>query len=487
MTIEKIDIEWANSGTKETTLTDAKKELGWVGADQPEIERFNYLQNRADVAINDIIRERVNSYYDGATDHKLMLSSGQWVNPWGLTSDTANVIAGGATKEYRDLAVSFTSAGDARLMVLDHNTIKIEIYDPRTMALVDTSDVLTDDLPAAGATWEPLNMCTDGTYVYVVLVDTNAAPDVYRVQAWTISDWSVRTGWPATGTALTDTGNVGGQSCEIIVASATMLAVLNKNTTITADTDEIITIMNIATGVIVSEGAGDAPVAVAADPSNGFCSDGTNVYFSVFGSGNGYFCSASIADPTAGCGGANYPSAVFGANHCNSIVACGPDLVVSIWRPAGGYAAADVVIRTHNAVDSDLDTIERGQNAATVPVVADEYLLEFPLGSVFDGINLWILTRVDNKAGHPVDPTPNIAVLKIDVARLSIADTTTVRQLPDITNSLFYISPDTGSNITELFCTVAFDGRDIWAFIETAAAQANSGKLFRLPLALLRS
>lgn len=481
MTIEKIDGIWAETGDKESTLTPTKKAAGWVGDDEPEIERFNYLTNRQDVAINDIIVERVNSYYDDATAPQSMISTGLWDESWGITSDTANLIDNGSGKSYFDMCVIFDSDNKPQLMVLDTTATKIEIYDARGGTLLDTSSLLTDDL-SVGPTWTARTMCTDGTYVYVTFHESGS--NTYCIQAWQISDWSVRTGWAATGTLLTGSGAGDNKRPIVIIASATKLAVSCSWITIAVSTSTAILILDITDGTIDDDGAGDAPTGTGAITTDGLCSDGTNIFFSVVeAGGDGYVCSATIADPAIGCGGTNYP--MLNTNVVNmSLVSAGPNMICSASNIVGaGLATSDIVLKTHSTTDADLDTIIRGQDTMGTPLTGDDYVFEYAADICFDGVNVWILAHI------LINAIGQMVAIKIDASKLSLIDVTNSRQIFDVASGVFIIGADEEqaySTASNNYQSIIFDGRDIWAIVEMAAGQTNSGKIFRIPLALLR-
>jgi hypothetical protein len=494
MTIEKTDGVWAATGEIETdtTLTTAKKAAGFVPGDKAARQRFNYLLNRIDEKIDEIIEERVNSYYDDATDHQAMIMTRIWDDPWSVTSETANTISSGATKELRDICVFFSSDNTPRLMLLDNANCKIEVWNPRTLTSVITTNALSDDLPSGGGqTWEPYSMCTDGTYVYVMFADTNAAPDTHQIQAWLIDEtqanWSVRSGWAATGSALTGTGNGPGQrDGEIFIADDDYLACLCGWNTVSAVGSAAIIIVDITDGTFAAgtSGAGDCPTADSANAAYG-CSDGTNIYFQASGttSTDSYYCSATIANPQAGCGGTGYPLTVSNPMSSHGIACCGA-AIITMWGRATGEVSTDNVLLSHTSGDVDLDIIIRGQNAAATPLIGDEYIVEDFYASVFDGINLWMLVKFDNE----LTTNGQFAVLKLDVAKISLYDVNQSRQMEDIISGVFFIAPENAIGVGESeIHALAFDGRDIWAMCENAASQDLSGDVYRLPLALLRS
>ena len=487
MPINPIDGVWAESGTREPTLSAAKKDAGFVGGDKVLIERLNELHGRSDDAVNQVIQERVNSSYDGSADAALALTTGIWPDAWAMTGESANVISGGAAKSYFDMCAFYTSTGAPRLLIMDMTARKFEVWNPRTLALVDTSDVFTDDLPAVGGeVYELVSMCTDGTNVYATIKDTNAAPDEHYLQAWEIATWDVVTGWPTTGTALTGTGNgplATYKDSKVIIADDDNLAVSCGWTLVTGSGDPAIQLFArhaygaFNAGDAVRDGAGDCQAGVGMYPCEGICSDGTNIFFAANDGANAtQICSASIADLTTDSGGANYPRgfACDGARLCM----VGSGTYISVIPIAG---AAAPIIHNHDAADATYDAINRGVDDAALSgnsIVMDDNCYAI----IFDGINAWLLTDIDNNAGDN-----QMAFVKFDVATMSNLATNTTRQLTDIA-STYIVEPSVASDyVTGLNLQIAFDGRDVWAVIDPHGTNPNSGKIFRLPLALLRS
>jgi hypothetical protein len=490
MTIDKIDIEWANSGDK-VEPTDEKKEAGWVSGaapDRPTVETFNYLNNRSDVAINRLIEERLNSYCHDATNPQKMMSTGLWDDSWGITSDTMNVIDGGATKEYIDLSIYFSSDNSPRIMALDTSgTQHVDVYDPRTKELLDTSDSLRDDLPSGSSqTWEAESMCTDGEWVYIVFTDTHlsAGSRTYQIQAWRISDWSVKSGWPSTGTALTGTGisSYLVRNATVIIASNTRLAVGCHWISITATSSAAIQIINLSTGAIATSGAGDSATGYTSNQVCGkISSDGTNVFFATSkNTSNVYICSATISNAQIGCGGAGYPLDRGAGFQCQ-LASCGSKCILSSVCISSDDDN-DVLLNSHNDSNAILGEILRGQNSAFTQKSGSVFLINQPKLIIFDGLHAWLLGTINTSTSNY-----QYALCKIDIAKITMtAIGTNYRSLGDLCSGSFLISPETTRVTTDLVSMI-FDGRDIWCVIEPLASQTNSGKIFRLPLALLRS
>jgi len=481
MTIGKFLKRWANAGTK-TAPSSAKQDTGWGDNEQVPYEWFNWLLDRVEAKIDKLIEERLASYYMNATSPIDMLTTGLWDDSWAQGMDTANIISSGSTKEFYDLGVYFDLDYNSYLIAFDNSLLKFEIWDPRTLGLVDTSDALTDDLPSGGGeTWEAESMCVDGSHIYATFQDTNASPEVYRVQAWEIGTWNVKTGWPSTGTSLPGSGTSFGspaRNSKIVNADVDKLATANTWITVSASSSTAVSIINKSDGTIAGSGAGDCPTGDSAQIF-GLVSDGTNIIFSTLGSSNAYLCSTTIADPTVGCGGTNYPRTLATSGVTNHLVNCGPEMIVGSYNDGSGSTA--ILLRTHSFRNATFSEVERGQNSAATPVVGDKLVLNTPFGLIFDGINIWTLGKINNGSTFSQD-----VVVRTDLAKLSLASTNQTNQLGDI-SSVFLICPRFASTI-DARSRIVFDGRDLWITMDSdAGAPDRSGVIRRLPIGLLRS
>ncbi|MCP4539021.1 MAG: hypothetical protein GY832_17945 [Chloroflexi bacterium] len=492
--INKFENVWANTGTT-AEPTDEKKDEGWVGGEQMPIDYQNFVQNLVETRINELA-DRINTGNDGSTNAvtQSSIATGLWTDPWGVTSDTDNVISAGATKELVDICAFFNSDGDPRLLVLDDANSKIEVWNPRTLASVIESNALTDDLPSG--TWEAYSMCTDGTYAYCMFRDTAATPDEHHIQAWEISEsdsnWAVHAGWAAvstTGTALPGNGN--GQETEmrdgqIIVASSTKLATLNHWTVVSATNSPTVSIIDITDGTIDASGAGDCGTSSSLQSCAKIASDGTNVYFVAqdIGTTNSFLCSATIADPTAGLGApASYPHNLGTDYRGGLVTACGTRMVTAATEDeTSGLSAASIVVWSHDSTDADLDYFTLGRDYQATPLEGDNSHYDEGCDSCFDGINVWILTVASISV-----TTPNLALIGLDVSKMSYVGTGYHRQLTDMCKGPFIIDPSVQAPpAAERKMCMCFDGRDIWVIVDPRASQTSSGKIFRLPQARFR-
>jgi hypothetical protein len=502
MTIDKFTKRWANSGTV-LEPSGTKQDTGWVDNTQVPYEWLNWLQDRVEEKIDRLVEERLDSYYHGATDPQKMIETGLWSDSWVLADDTPNVISGGATKGYMDLITYFDADNDPYIIVHDVTNTKVEIWNPRTLALESTSSDLSANLPSGSSeVWFLQSMCTDGETLYATFQDENASPKTHRIQAWTLSTWAVKSGWAATGTALTGTGSgrdSGKKFTNVIVADSTKLAVGASYVAASAASSAVIQIVNMADGTIAASGAGDilttnTPKLLQGSP---ICSDGTNVFMVVKEASafdKAYLCSATIANPQVGSGGTGYPLDVDGDFTAGTqtesyLVNCGPDLNVVVKTSDTTNQTSDKLIRTFNSSTADLQAIQRGRDSQATPLTSTGWLgCRSVRGIHFDGINVWILGSIVNLTASGKMMT----AIKIDAGKLMIKssrNTATETQLPNIARGPYYIPPNTVETTSGYngFLQLTFDGRDIWSIVEPDNSQTNSGKIFRIPMALIRS
>lgn len=475
MTIDKFDYTWAESGSLGTTPTDEKIQEGWVSGERPKHERFNLLQDRVEKKLNKLQREGLDSFYRDATDPQAMITTGLWDDSWALGPDSPNVITGGSSQDYVDFCVYFDVNKNPRLILADNNANKFEVWDPRTLTKLDTSDVWDDDLPNVSTTevWECQSMCTDGTHIYAAFKDSNASPNTFQIQSWLISSWDPNASWAATGTTLPGTGTPPtGRACKIILASATKLATANKWITITSSASTAISIITKADGTIDASGAGnDTGIGGLSLEAQDLASDGTNIFFSGDGSSGGVIATATIANPLVGSGGSNFP--VSETQTDPFLAACGSNMIFATFSNIA--ATGDTAFVTVDSSNGDREKILNGQNSYTTPIADDKYLLYQTYATCFDGLNLWVLGY--NQHGGTSQPV----LLKIDAARFPQVTTTQRQSLNDIANGVFYIHTAAAPTWSDNVQKILFDGRDIWCLLD------KTDKLYRLPLALFRN
>lgn len=482
MPIDKFDNDhiWANDGIT-TEPSDVKKDLGWVAGEQVSADYLNHFQAQAELKINSIVDERLISYPETLTDPYTVLATGLWTSgQYGNSLDnlgSLSHIVGGTTKAYCDIAICFDENNVPMVLAADRTANTIEKWNARTLTSVDTSGTLTNNLPA-GLPWIIQSICTDNVYVYVMFYNTTS--DIGQIQSWKISDWSVNSGWAATGTALPGSAHITSvKKGKIICASATKLATINGWNTIASAASAAISVITKSTGAIVASGAGDAPAST--DPKDEIVSDGTNLFFYSEGGGNYRICTATIANPQVGSGGTGYPlQHSLGSNKCALGIAGG--LVVSA-SCAASYIAGDFAIQTHRSDYATCDEIYVGQDSQATPLPGDDFIFDKAYDICYDGVNVWLLTRtLGQQAGA--------ALIKIDAAKF-YADNAALgvsRQVSDLTSSRFLMAQEYAlSSSSSDLISLKFDGRDLWANVNPDAGGTSSGKIYRFPLALLRN
>lgn len=469
--INRLLNEWANTGDKGTPPATEKIEAGFTRAEQPRFQRFNYLLNRVEQKINEIVSDVPQSSYDRATGREAMIASGDFsAQSWGTMVDTSNTMGGGSAKKYASLVSYIDANANSYIIVADNTAQKFEKWNARTLALDSTSSVFTAALPAG--TWVCLYLCCDNTHFYGMFHDT--AANVYRIQSWQCSDMTVNLGWAATGTALPGSGAPGGQARMIVASLAnSKLATINPWITISAASSTAVSIIDSTDGTIDASGAGDCATGVSAVAKNGLASDGTNVYF--FGEGTTpYLCSATIANPQVGTGGAGYPDALSASYTINGMVAAG-NIIYSFIDPNNTISAAAVVVQVSQDTNSAITTVARGTDSAGNN---SEYeFFEYPSSAVFDGLNVWFLGTVNNSADVPV-------LVKMEHAQVS--ESAGKHGVPDVCKS-WNVHPGDATPLADINDShIVFDGRDVWAIIETTSGASFSGGIYRFPMALQR-
>ena len=180
--------------------------------------------------------------------------------------------------------------------------------------------------------WYATACCSDGRYVYVKFADSAANPaETHRVQcydAW--NDFAVRSGWPATGTALTGTG-VPSIGDGIICAGDSNVACINGWRS-TSDSS-CVQIINKADGTISNSGRGDASSSATSYPTGAACWTGSEIVYALYDDPNTQIasCDISCSDPFL----ANMPQAISAA-YVIQMVYTG-EIAVAVTEPGDVY------------------------------------------------------------------------------------------------------------------------------------------------------
>ena len=451
---------WATGGTK-TAPSSGLYSSGYTAGSQPTGPNWNYLTNAERAKLNEVVDgvNEINDDRDGGLEGgagNAVLCSKYYQGAEVETHQAYDIgNTGGSSYDAVDLAVWFDADNARKLLVLDstNGTPQVHVFDAEATDASATpessSGDLSGDLPASGAVWQACSFCCDGTSVYISLQDTNASPEVHRIQAWDVTDWGVKSGWPATGTALPGTGLVAVASFEsaVEVVSGTQIATANSwFGTVTASTDAAISIIAMSNGTISGSGAGDHP---GSEPSaNRLTSDGSNIYYTQLAGPS--ICSLDISNPTAaaGSGSADLPDTVPGGNDGMDIV-CTGDLII---------ASTDGGDMVYHSVLSEYLGYQSGSAA--------EF---FEAGGTiaFDGVCYWLIGAVQRGT------TSRPAIFKQDSGAAIYENSTTPAVMPDFENytkATFGYDQTVAYAAGNLLAPMVFDGRNIWFVYKTGSS-----------------
>jgi len=483
MPIDTLD-EFASTGTK-TEPSATQKARGWVGGEQVAGDQHNWWQNQITNKLNESIREGIDTVYPDS-NAKNVIATQNWAvdgTSWGFANDTVNTISGGGSKAY--VAIKTYYDGDDPRIIALHSAASantLDIFDPRdpTATALDSSGTLLG-LDTSGTTWVALDFCTDGTYVYVLFFDT-ADNDVV-VQAYNISDWAVKTGWPASAGVGEAKGRIRIASelgliaephyGKIIFANASYLAVSQPWNEL-GTTALAVAKIAISDGT-VSTGLGNAPSSANDHAMCSIASDGTYLWFASYdfsASPTDYFLnSAQIGDlSTQACAPVNLGAAPVSAIFCPK-----PGVVIVFQNIAGTVPGGIGIYTSAGALTDAVSTsisLGRSNPISFVDVV-------------YDGLNLWVLCNVTIDDDTTDDTA--LAVCRVPTAALMLQGVGADQSLLFEDAADFFIINPTEAAAGDAFMThlpsIAFDGRDIWATVDVNAAGSLAGKIYRLPRA----
>lgn len=431
-------------------------------------------------------------------EHEEMIRTQIWDKPWGVATDTENMISGGSAKAYRDMAVTFNDVHEPRLLVGDGPTCKVEVWNPRTLSLESTSPDLSGDLPSgSGEVWWPTSIAVDNSYAYIIFEDQNKTggdPNMYVLQAYELATWDKRSGWPATGTYLPSSGigmNRNGIVLNGVQDEDGYLITIQSWHLITAASDPALWKVDKTDGTSLDAGSGDAPTGISARIMHAAVGEGGDVYFVTWGTGPlMHICTARISDLTLGSvggGGAGYPRSV-GNYGVGRIVKGGDDQYLMPINSSG--SASDNQAFMFNSATADAGSLLCGKDSADNN--ASLFCLFGIFDVCFDGMNYWLYGYIDPSGG--IDYAASL--VKVDAAKIVEIDYGFDRQLPDVASGIFYplpgieiVSGSAPSHVTMLrdYGRCVWDGRDIWMTVETRNGETHSGKIVRLPFAQFRN
>lgn len=443
----KIDPEFAENGVMDTdAVFDALAENGLV--DEPlRYKFFNKAINRGDVALNALFDRMPPAVPKDERESSVALNVYSSDSCFASILDSANQVD---TGENVSAVYPTKINGVKKILVSVYGSPELVVIDSETMAVDETVD-LSSGLPAG--TWYVVGFCADGTNAYVVF---NTAVRDSVIQAFKMDDWSVASGWPATGTTMPD--NSGSYvPVSICNANSSVVAVLTSYYNVTIGASTLLELYDKTDGSLSDSGDGDASPSGTLFPK-GLSSNGTYLFFM---DGDDHLCSASIANLSTGCGWSNGPLTI-DAGTGYYPVACAGKFVVC----AGSGTTQPFLYVAHE------------ENALISEITTDDQTVIQKITSVaFDGLSFWAIGIA------LIDIYPRTFLFKIDVERCLNQDGSNAQSISGSNGIVkpFGISLD---DDVMIYSNLISDGRDLWLTGGHSAGIIQ--KVFRLPLSHFR-
>jgi hypothetical protein len=458
--IEKFLNVWASNGDTGTAPSTDKQKTGFVRREKPTRQRFNWLFNALQTRTNRLTDWTAN-VCEHSTDREYEVASGLYTN-WVNLSGTNNRIDLGSGVNANAINCCFVS-GKPKVIVLDTTGNKFFLIDAETA----TIDAQSGDITAGitGSSINAVNFCTDNRSVYVVFSTSTVA----RVGKFTIPGFGYDASWPSGGVPLTGTWADRGRPGIKMVAE-NKVAVACPWITVTASTSAAIQVLYADTGNVMDVGAGNCSTSNGEYPTGELGSDGANIIYSTQGgsSPTHSICGCEVDAPSTGTDGPDFPVGnvypVRLVSACDSVVGIpdNPDASDSDYmaiRIRSSYAFFDAILA---------GTADNGKTAK-----------ESHFGGcnsvVFDGINIWISTKI--KYGSS---SYSYALISFDYAMFrSYASGASLTRHDMTSLSKPAILTSGASEMSSNGAYIASDGRDIW--------EAGGGRYInRLALAVRR-
>jgi hypothetical protein len=510
MPLNKKTYDWGETGTL-TTPSAAKQQSGWVAGEQPTVGEENWIQNNQDVAIRELqTGDNPETTSGGSTFEQTVkqLQGGiSYDTGWSYPYSTRNVYdSGDATDEFVDLALCYLD-GEKRILALEQNAYEVHFINP-TAASIDkviNFTTLLAGLPSPPFLWVPLSICADDSSMYILWEEFGTGTPRHYVQAYKLSDGSVKTGWPSTGTQITSANltsspftGVNNRTNRIIFANNDYLVTANSwvaHPTVYSSSTPMLSALLVSSGALQSEGCGDFPTSGTTGThysAGGLTADwnqsSPSVYFttSTSTSTNPTVCSASVFDLTSGAGYTALPyySGVSSAVVMNDLTYCGSKLWVT---KRDAYNAADPYTLQQSIGALDL------QNDTTLSFYNNSYSNCSPRFLASDGLHIYLTGRLIATESTPsagtlfntvtkLNPTRTVKVLDASGNRVIDPSEMMVYTIDAVGNA----SGTTRDANVDYQGPILFDGRDLWCILEIRGSQTYSGKIFRIPRTAIR-
>lgn len=433
MTVDKFDHPWGENGSLDTTLTDAKRDVGWISGDSPDrptIERLNLLENEDQNKINESIDRGPKTLSDdgGLIDTLYEVYSND--NSFACGLQTSNTFDVGGAKRICPAYIN----GERKLLIANELQRQFKVFDTVTGTIDET--VTLSSANFQNSTDEIYDVTADLDYVYVSYTTAN---DTY-VHSFRVGTWVANTNWPATGTLIHSNGFPGN---DIIRVNSDFLAVSDPE-----GSPDLVYLIDVSDGTVSDSGSGDD----TSFNNRRIASNGDYLFTSEGGS-------IDVTNMTNGCGGTGWGVSSLASN------------VASIGNFIAGVDSNSPQLRLYTTENFNIATASTGDNTKV------KYLGP----CTFDGVNLWA------HGIRTVGATDRRAIFKIDYEWATNENSTTVlarTDLEDLVKIFTFDHAATHSTSTSILNgeDIIFDGRDIWF----TGIGVDSDYIWRIPRAQLR-
>jgi len=385
---------------------------------------------------------------------------------WASPLDSSNGVTAGTLLQ--DICVAYTALGNRRIYVFDDTSLHAFWWDPDDAASTGDFD-FAPLFPAPVTAWSIASVCTDGTNLFISVVDTGGT-NVHRIAACDQSG-TVLPAWAAAPTngsrdilanGLTTLALSHTDKCIVAkIDSATGLAtrIVCASSGQNCGTGHSLTTIDAADGSIIAAGDGSAAGfsggAANYYPSGGLCTDGVHVYATACDpsgappimTSSGFY-HADIEDPAAFVAKAGIPADI-SASRSQSIVYDGDVLwYIDLIGTCATYEMREEKVLNHST----------SIGAARFAVV--------------DGLNIWV--QVIEAADD------NVCLLKIPCCEWQSTTSLNLNLSVRLKASMT-LESEAGSITDNQLGRMCWDGDSVWMIMDN-----TDNNVRRLPRAGLR-
>jgi len=463
MVLEKFDPVWAEDGTLDTTVTDAKIQTGWISGaspDRPTIELFNLLQNRVENKINEIV-ERIYTgiFTDDEYDviKQVFPSDRSFCNPQNTGGNKIAI----STRRHIDCAICLSSTGN-KLFIVNNDDNALDIVSLSNYAVDSTLTCSGNDfsLPVTASVLG-VSCCSDENYLYMLFSDASN----FYLHSYDF-DMQPNPNWPATGISWSRGAFT--VFPKVRIASDDYLMINDTSVDITSGSSAGIRVYGKADGTYVGAGSGDTTLSTGT--INCMTSDGTYAYFCILES-PGEIASMPLSTPGATGRGDIWPilSSAYGVT---DMCIAGDMLILT----HSHGTSSDKTLTVYDGINGAAQTIY--YNTTYVPSVAK-------LGTIIsDGLHFYSRGYIDLDTSYY-----DHSIVKINIR--SFRETLdSVNPVDDGFYSTYSLDRTSGLTYSQVGvdAPMAFDGRDLWVVGNNSSTTTDAlqGFVYRIAFPHLR-